>query len=114
MIPKSCRLFGKDHAASKIPKVADFLVKITRQNKNIETMCDQGLVHHCRLFGKACEKPSPKSKFILNSLDGIIFALKEFSAFLLPMKEHWFARLPEIWGLIVNRTRGYRDPRASA
>jgi hypothetical protein len=62
-----------------IPKVADFLVKITRQNKNIETMCDQGFVHHCRLFGKACEKPSPKSKFILNSLDGIVFALKEFS-----------------------------------
>jgi hypothetical protein len=67
-----------------IPKVADFLVKITRQNKNIETMCDQDLVHHCRLFGKACEKPSPKSKFILNSLDGIVFALKEFSAFLFP------------------------------
>jgi hypothetical protein len=46
-------------------------------------MCDQGLVHHCRLFGKACEKPSPKSKLILNSLDGIVFALKEFSCLLI-------------------------------
>jgi hypothetical protein len=62
MIPKSCRLFGKDYAASKIPKVADFLVKITRQKKNMKTMCDQGLVHNCAAAGNLGLDRQPHSR----------------------------------------------------
>jgi hypothetical protein len=56
----------------------------------------------------------PNSQFILNSLDGIVFALMEYSAFLLPVTELLLARRPGIWGLIANRTHGFRDPCASA